>query len=67
MTVSWDGFVFATHGAGAPTLQWNVESWELDGDGSTIRLEFVETGPADSLGMLLDAVSLIGPLCPNVE
>ncbi len=67
MTVSWGGVEQATHGDATPIKVWYDETRQLEGDGTTLRLEFEEVGPADSLGMLLDAVSLVGPLCPPEE
>jgi hypothetical protein len=67
MTVSWGEVELDTHGSGAAIKEWNDEGRQLIGDGTTMRLEFVEVGPPDTLGMLLDAVSLVGPLCPQEE
>ncbi len=68
MQVSWGGLVLETVGSDTTDIgEWKKETWELPGDGTTRRLEFEETGPANSLGMFLDAVTLVGPLCPQPE
>ena len=64
MQVSWGDTPVATH-EGAAINTWFPETASLTGDGTTKRLEFVELGPANSLGMFLDSVSLVGPLCPK--
>ncbi len=67
MEVLWGDSVVADHGPEMNTLSWNHETMSLQGNGGTIRLEFRETGPPDSYGMLLDAVNLTGQQCPQVQ
>jgi hypothetical protein len=64
LDVSWGGDLKATNGDDAAIKQWHDETLQLLGDGTTLQLEFEEVGPPDTLGMLLDAVSLVGPECP---
>ena len=57
MEVYWGGILKRTHSGS--TSGWQVETITgLTVSGATTRLEFVETGTADSLGMFLDAVSV---------
>ena len=65
MEVYWDGILVDTHSAsgnGHSTVQWTLEQQtglEASGD-TTTRLEFIETGTSNALGMFLDAVSVTG-------
>ena len=43
---------------------WHVVNTTVVASGLVTRLEFVETGPADSYGMFLDAVSVTCAACP---
>jgi len=56
MKVYWNDVEVASHG-GSP-VSWTTESILVSQDGYSARLEFVETGTADSLGMFLDDVSV---------
>lgn len=39
-------------------INWTAEKYEFDATGTATKITFAEVGPADGLGMLLDAVSL---------
>jgi hypothetical protein len=60
--VYWDGGLLATHsedGSSNANTVWTLESHTgLSATGSITRLEFIETGTPNSLGMFLDAVSV---------
>ena len=60
--VRWNGTPIATHSAdGSSGLNWTVETYTglVPNEIGTTRLEFVETGPDDQLGMFLDSVSVV--------
>jgi len=60
LEVYWDGSLIATHsGAGGANTNWTLETPTVSATGYTTTLAFIETGTADSLGMFLDAVSLV--------
>jgi hypothetical protein len=60
--VYWNGTCIASHsGSGGANTSWTLETHNglaASSTESTTRLEFIETGTADSLGMFLDAVSV---------
>jgi len=56
MKVYWNDVEVASHG-GSPA-SWTTESIPVTQTGYSARLEFIETGTADSLGMFLDDVSV---------
>jgi len=63
LEVYWNGSIVATHsGSGSGSPEWTAVTLSgFEGatpPAKTTHLEFVEAGPADSWGMLLDAVSL---------
>jgi hypothetical protein len=59
MEVYWDGNLIATHsGSGGSNTNWTVETHSVTASVYTTRLEFVETGTNDSLGMFLDDVGV---------
>jgi len=61
MIVKWGGTQIASHSAsGSSNTQWTLQTFSLQGSAGTTRLEFIETGTADSMGMFLDGVSVIG-------
>ncbi|MCK4577011.1 hypothetical protein KAU34_11435, partial [candidate division WOR-3 bacterium] len=60
--VRWNGTPIATHSAdGIGGIAWTVETYTglVPNETGTTRLEFVETGPNDQLGMFLDSVSVV--------
>jgi hypothetical protein len=60
--VRWNGTPIATHSAdGISGINWTVETYNglVPNETGTTRLEFIETGPDDTLGMFLDSVSVI--------
>jgi hypothetical protein len=60
--VYWDGNLIATHsGSGGSNTTWAAPSHNVTATDYTTRLEFVETGTNNSLGMFLDAVSVTIP------
>jgi hypothetical protein len=62
MEVYWGGNRIATHsGSGGSNTNWTVETHNVTTSDYSTRLEFVETGTNDSLGMFLDAVSVTTP------
>jgi len=63
MDVYWNGDLVKTHsGSGGSNTSWTTESFSVTSASTLTRLEFVETGTPDSLGMFLDAVSV-----PEIE
>ena len=60
LEVWWDGVKIGDHsGSGGSSTAWTLETKPVYAStGSTTRLEFVEVGNPDGLGMLLDAVSV---------
>ncbi|MBZ9571925.1 DUF642 domain-containing protein [Patescibacteria group bacterium] len=57
MEVYWNGSLVGSHSGS--TSGWNLETITgLTASGATTRIEFIETGNPDSLGMFLDAVSV---------
>lgn len=65
LTVEWGGETIGTHsGTGGSNTAWTPVTQTKTASGTTTRLEFEETGAtADSLGMFLDAVSVVETLC----
>jgi hypothetical protein len=65
LEVWWDGVQIATHsGSGGSNTNWALETHsDLDASSDTTTLAFVEVGTADSLGMFLDAVSVVELSC----
>lgn len=63
LAVSWDG-TEPTPASSVVVNGWNVVTASVTASGLTTRLEFVETGPADSFGMFLDGVSINCDTCP---
>jgi len=62
MEVWWDNRKIATHSAdGIGGINWTVETYTglVPNETAITRLEFVETGPDDQLGMFLDSVSVV--------
>lgn len=61
LDVYWNGSSIATHsGSGGSNTMWTeVIKTGLPSAGYSTRLEFIETGTPDSLGMFLDAVSVV--------
>ena len=62
MEVWWDGRKIATHSAdGSGGIAWTVETYTglVPNETAITRLEFVETGQHDQLGMFLDSVSVV--------
>ena len=62
--VWWDGSKIAEHsadGSGNSNTVWTVETHTglVPNESGTTRLEFIETGPDDTLGMFLDSVSVV--------
>jgi len=63
LEVRWAGNVIATEGpfnSTASTTTWTPRSASLSASTTSTRLEFADTGVGDSLGMLLDSVSVQG-------
>ena len=60
LRVLWNGSILdnLSAGAGGNTTSWKVYSYTVIGSAGTTRLEFKDTGPSNSFGMFLDAVSL---------
>ena len=61
MTVRWEGTDVATvtdDGTGDANTTWTPYTYQKVATGSTTRLEFEAGGPADSLGVFLDNVSV---------
>lgn len=61
LEVRWGGIVVATHGpffSGTPL--WNLASTSQTASSGSVRVSFEDIGFADSLGMLLDNVSVQG-------
>jgi hypothetical protein len=65
LEVWWDGGEIVTHsGSGGSNTNWTLETYpSLTASTDTTRLAFVEVGTADSLGMFLDAFSVIEISC----
>jgi len=60
--IRWNDTLIATHSAdGSSGISWTVETYAglVPNETGTTRLEFVETGPNDQLGMFLDSVSVV--------
>ncbi|GEM_PF-3352109 len=57
LEVYWGGELVNSHEEGS-TSGWTLATLPVEADELTERLQFVETGPADSFGMFLDAVSV---------
>jgi len=60
--VRWDDTPIATHSTNVSSgINWTVETRTglVPNESGTTRLEFVETGPHDQLGMFLDSVSVV--------
>ena len=61
LKVYWNGVEVGSHsGVGGGNTNWTLETESgLAGAGATTKLEFVEVGTPDSLGMFLDGVSVV--------
>jgi len=67
LQVKWAGTQIGYHtGSGASNTNWSLPSSTQTASSEWTRLEFVELGTNDSLGMFLDAVSVTGPTHPCV-
>jgi len=66
LKVYWGGELVATISATSEELSWTTYTTTVTASGSTTRLQFEEDGTPDSLGMLLDDVSVI-LLCVSVD
>ncbi len=65
--VWWDGAKIATHtGIGGSNTNWTLVPSTRIASSEWTTLAFVEAGGNDSLGMFLDAVSVVGPTHPCV-
>lgn len=62
MEVWWDGVLKVSHPA--PSGGWASPTWTWTASGGTTRIAFAEAGPADTLGIFLDSVSVTGPTHP---
>ncbi|RJR29628.1 hypothetical protein C4564_02050 [Candidatus Microgenomates bacterium] len=67
MIVRWNGVqiedITDANGVGKTQTEWREYVREVNGNGSTIRLEFEASGPNNSLGVFLDNVSLREMTC----
>jgi len=61
LEVLWEGFVVATIGpdAGSGDVDWGVHNMQLEATQDGSRLEFRDAGNGNSVGTLLDNVSLV--------
>jgi len=61
--VFWNGTLVSSEftGSGGSSTSWNDATFTVQATGETTRLEFIETGTADSYGMFLDSVSVEVP------
>jgi len=60
MSVSWDGAEISAHSeVGGLLTDWKWGNQDLTASTNTTRIQFEEVGPDDTLGMYLDAVSVV--------
>lgn len=71
MVVRWDGIqinnITDADGTGKTQTSWKEYVHEVLGDGSPIRLEFIGSGPNNSLGVFLDSVTLKEKTCTSSQ
>jgi len=65
MKVWVDGAEVGDHSGAAGS--WTAETYSFTASSSSTTIAFAEVGPDDQLGMLLDAVSLIGPIVVDID